>query len=94
MFRNPLVQRAWKIRQKADGFPSKTILKAALWLEGKHQSAPHWRTAAALALHYLVLAMHRELRPHPEQAWRYFSRALRWDEEAWRLCHPFVGRDL
>ncbi|MFQ5853405.1 MAG: hypothetical protein ACE5JU_22835 [Candidatus Binatia bacterium] len=82
MFRDHLVEKAWEMRHQAECFPVGTILKAAVWLEEKHQQAPHWETAIAIALQYLMLAMRRDSQASPGIAKEYFSRAMRWREEA------------
>jgi len=85
MFRDPLVQKAWDLRPQTDLFPIAVILEAMAWLELKYQQAPDRELAIAIALQYLVLAMRRELRASPGVAKEYFSRAVRWREEACRL---------
>jgi hypothetical protein len=83
MFRDPLIQKAWEIRQQAEQFPLEVLRKAAAWLEEKYRQTPSKEIAVALALHYLLLSMRR---PHtsPTAAKDYFSQALRWREKAGR----------
>jgi hypothetical protein len=81
MFRDPLVQKAWEIRQQAEHFPIEVLREAATWLEEKYRKAPNKEIAIALVLQYLVLAM-RQVQTSPTTAKDYFSRALHWREEA------------
>jgi len=81
MVRDPLVQKAWELRQHAECFPVEIMLKATAWLEEKHQQALQAETAIAIALQYMVLAM-RRVHPNPTLAKKYFSRARHWREEA------------
>ena len=84
MFRDPLVRKAWELCRQTAQCPIEVILEATVWLEEQHHRAPHCRTALVIALQYLMLAMRRELRTRPGVAKDYFSRALRWREEASR----------
>ncbi len=84
MFRDPLVQQAWELCRQTAECPLAIILEATAWLEERYSQAPHGHTAVVIALHYLLLAMRPELRANPEAAKTYFSRAVRWREEARR----------
>lgn len=86
MFRDPVVRKAWALCQQTAQCPLEVILEATIWLEEQHRRAPHCHTAIAIALQYLLLAMRRELRTRPGVAKDYFSRAVRWREEAARLA--------
>lgn len=80
MVHDPLVLKAWEIRQHAECFPIEVILKATAWLEERHQQTPQAETAIAIALQYMVLAM-RRTQTHPILAKEHFSRAMHWREE-------------
>lgn len=84
MFRDPLVQKAWEVRRQAENFPIEVLLEAAVWLEEKYRKTPCKEIAGALALQYLILAM-RRAQASPATAKDYFSRAMRWREEASRV---------
>jgi hypothetical protein len=84
MFRDPLVRKAWELCHQTAHCPIEIILEATVWLEEKYQQAPQGNTAIVIALQYLLLAMRRDLRRNPELAKEYFSRAVRWREEAAR----------
>ncbi len=84
MFRDPLVRKAWELCRQTAPCPIEVILEATIWLEEKHRQTPHSRTAIVIALQYLILAMRQELRSSPDVAKDYFSRAIRWREEASR----------
>lgn len=81
MFRDPLVQKAWEIRQQAECFPIEIILKATAWLEERYQESPEAETAIAIALQYMVLAM-RRVQTSPALAQEYLARAMSWREDA------------
>lgn len=84
MFRDPFVRKAWELCQQTTHWPLEVILEATMWLEEKYAQAPHALLANNVALQYLILAMRRELRATPVMAKEYFTRALRWREEASR----------
>jgi hypothetical protein len=81
MFRDPLIRKAWEVRHQAEHFPVEVLLEAAVWLEEKYHKVPSKEGAVALALQYFILAM-RRTQESPTAAKDYFSRALRWREEA------------
>ncbi|NOT53877.1 MAG: hypothetical protein HOP18_04660 [Deltaproteobacteria bacterium] len=81
MFRDPLIQKAWEVRQQSEHFPIAVLQEAATWLEEKYHAAPSKEIAVALALQYLILAM-RQAQASPTAAKDSFARALRWREEA------------
>ena len=83
MFRDPLVQKAWEVRQQAEHFPTEVPQEASTWLEEQYRKALSEEIAIALVLQYLVLAM-RRIPTSPTAAKDYFSRALHWREEAKR----------
>src|SRR5262245_31895616 len=82
MVRDPLVQQAWEIRRRTAHFSLDVILTATIWLEHHHRRTLDPRTAIALALQYLVLAMRHELHDCPSIVENYLFRAVRWREEA------------
>lgn len=81
MFRDPLVQKAWELRHRAEHFSVEVLLEAAAWLEEKYRKTPSKETAIALALQYFILAM-RRAQASPLAAKEYFSRAICWREKA------------
>jgi len=81
MFRDPLIQKAWEVRQQSEHFPIEVLREAATWLEEKYRKAPSKELAIALALQYLILAM-RRTQTSPTAAKDSFVRALHWCEEA------------
>ena len=81
LFRDPLIQKAWEVRQQSEHFPIAVLREAATWLEEKYRTAPSKEIAVALALQYLILAMRRS-QPSPTAAKDYFTRALHWREKA------------
>lgn len=85
MFRDPLIQKAWEVRQQSEHFPIEVLREAAAWLEEKYRTAPSKKIAVALALQYLILAM-RRAQTSPTAAKDYFTRALHWREEADLTC--------
>ena len=81
MFRDPLIQKAWEVRQQAEHSTIKVLRAVATWLEEKYRKAPSKEIAVALALQYFILAM-RRVQTSPTAAKDYFARALHWREEA------------
>jgi hypothetical protein len=80
---DPWIERAWQIHLETERFPVKTILKATLWLQNKHRLMPEWKTAVAVTLHYLILAIREELqKERPELVEDYLTQAARWQQEA------------
>ena len=77
MFRDPLIQKAWEVRQQSEHFPVEVLREAATWLEEQYCKAPSKEMAVALALQYLILAM-RRAQTSPTAAKDSFSRALQW----------------
>ncbi|HBA39498.1 MAG: hypothetical protein A2W10_12465 [Deltaproteobacteria bacterium RBG_16_55_12] len=94
MLPDPWVERAWEIHRQLECLPVGTILKATVWLEERHRKAPHWKTAVAIALHYLVLAIREEGQAHADMIEEYLFRAVRWREAAIlrlnEICPPTV----
>jgi len=86
MFRDTLMRKAWALCKQTEQCPTEIILKATIWLEEKYQQAPDSKTAAVIALHYLMLAMRQDPRITAKIAKDYFSRAARWREEAGRCA--------
>ncbi|MGE0823707.1 MAG: hypothetical protein AB7G75_03155 [Candidatus Binatia bacterium] len=84
MFHDPLIQKAWEVRDQAEQFPSEVLLEAAVWLEEKFHRTPRKEIAAALALQYFILAL-RRAQASPDTLTTYFSRAQYWQAEAERL---------
>lgn len=84
MFRDPLIQKAWEVRQQSEYFPIEVLREAATWLEEKYRTAPSKEIAVALALQYFILAM-RRAQTSPTAAKDSFVRALHWREEADRM---------
>jgi hypothetical protein len=91
MFRDPLIQKAWEVRHQAEHFPLAVLLEAAAWLEERYRKAPSKEVAVALTLQYFVLAL-RRAQASPTAVKEYFSRALRWREEAARAFPPQLQR--
>ena len=81
MFRDPLIRKAWEVRQQSEHFPVEVLREAATWLEEQYRKAPSKEIAIALALQYLILAM-RRAQTSPTAAKDYFAQALHWREEA------------
>ncbi|HWO40579.1 MAG TPA: hypothetical protein VNO43_02110 [Candidatus Eisenbacteria bacterium] len=81
---NPWIERAWQMHRQAACVPNTTILKAALWLEGKYRQTPSLETAAIISLHYLVLALRKHAARRPALFEYYIAEALRWRREAIR----------
>jgi hypothetical protein len=79
---DPWIEKAWQINLQTERFPEKTILKATLWLENKHRREPHWKTAVAITLHYLILAIREELQKRPDVVEHYLTQAALWQKES------------
>jgi hypothetical protein len=79
---DPWVEKAVRMQRETECFPNVTILKAALWLEKKHDEAPHYDTAAIISLHYLVLALRKKENGRAILRDHYVSQALMWRREA------------
>lgn len=77
-----LVQKAWELYQRTAGFRVETILTAIVWLEEKHRKTPDGKIAMAIALHYLILALHEDPTVESEIAQEYCARAARWQVTA------------
>jgi hypothetical protein len=76
------IEKAVRMQRETECFPTITILKAALWLEKKHQEAPHYDTAVIIALHYLVLALRKKEKRCAVLREHYLSQALMWRRKA------------
>ena len=79
---DPWIEKALRMQRETECFPTLTILKAALWLERKHDEAPHYDTAAIISLHYLVLALRKQDKRSSLLRAHYVSQALMWRREA------------
>ena len=82
MIFDPWIEKAWQMYRETECFPNITILKAALWLEKKHNEAPHYDTAVIISLHYLVLALRKQGQGRAILFEYYISRALLWRRQA------------
>ncbi|HEV8722807.1 MAG TPA: hypothetical protein VGW77_19495 [Candidatus Binatia bacterium] len=72
-----LVDKAWNFDRLTERIPIDTILKATHWLEERHRKAPGDKTAIAIALHYLILALRHDAAVESEIVQEYCARARR-----------------
>jgi hypothetical protein len=91
---DPWIEKAARMQRETECFPTVTILKAALWLEKKHQEAPHYDSAAIISLHYLVLALRKKDDGRPILREHYISQALMWRREAINLLAQAASADI
>ena len=94
MSHNRLIEVAWKLHQGTRDCPRGLIVNATQWLEDCYGKSPDWKTAFAIAVHYVVLALSQMETDGGEPAADYLALALQWnaakDREALKLVA--VGR--
>jgi len=74
--------RARSLREVASRQSEAVLLRAAVWLELRPDAHACPQVAESIALHYLLLAQHPEVRAQPGLAERYADRAWEWAGEA------------
>jgi hypothetical protein len=77
-----LWERARRLRSTADCQTEGVLLRAAVWLELRRDAHACAQIAESIALHYLLLAQHPEVRRQPGLGERYAQRAWTWAHEA------------
>lgn len=94
MSHNRLIEVAWKLHQGTRDCPRGLIVNATRWLEDCYGKSPDWKTAFAIAVHYVVLALSQMETDGGEPAADYLALALQWnaakDREVLKLVA--VGR--
>ena len=80
MSHNHLIEAAWKLHQGTRNCPRGLIVNATRWLEECYRRSPDWKTASAIAVHYVVLALSQmETDGSEPGATNYLALALRWN---------------
>ena len=80
MSHNQLIEAAWKLHQGTRNCPRGLIVNATRWLEDCYRRSPDWKTAFAIAVHYVVLALSQmETDGSEPGATDYLALALRWN---------------
>ena len=77
-----LEARARTLDEAAAGQGEISLLRAAVWLEGRYAASTRKPLCEAIALHYLLLARLREVHAQPGLADRYRRRAEAWAAHA------------
>jgi hypothetical protein len=89
--RAALLARAEALADLASERSEAQLLRAAVWLELRAAEHACAGMPERIALHYLLLAEHPEVRLQPGLAGRYARRAWRWAERAERGLPPPSG---
>ncbi len=79
MSHNRLIDVAWELHQRTRNCPRGMLLNATRWLENCYRKSPDWKTAFAIAAHYVVLALSQMETDRGEPANDYLALALRWN---------------
>ena len=79
MSHNRLIEVAWELHKRTRECPSGMLLNATRWLENCYGKSPDWKTAFAIAVHYVVLALSQMETDRGEPAADYLALALRWN---------------
>lgn len=79
MSHNRLIEVAWKLHQGTRNCPRGLIVNATRWLEDCYGKSPDWKTAFAIAVHYVVLALGQMETDGSEPAADYLALALQWN---------------
>ncbi len=79
MSHNGLIEVAWELHKRTRNCPRGMIVKATRWLENCYGRSPDWKTAFAIAVHYVVLALSQMETDRGEPAADYLALALRWN---------------
>ena len=79
MSHNRLIEVAWELHKRTSDCPSGMLLNATRWLENCYGKSPDWKTAFAIAVHYVVLALSQMETDRGEPAADYLALALRWN---------------
>jgi hypothetical protein len=72
------MNKAWNLHRLSGHFPIETILEATHWLEGRYCKAPGDKIAVAIALHYVLLALHEDATLESKRAQDYCASSARW----------------
>jgi len=79
MSHNRLIEVAGEFHQRTKDCPRGVLLNATRWLENCYSKSPDWKTAFAIAVHYVVLALSQMETDRGEAAADYLSLAFRWN---------------
>ncbi len=79
MSHNRLIEVAWEFHQRTRDCPRGLLLNAIRWLENCYCKSPDWKTAFAIAVHYVVLALSQMETDCGEPAADYLSLAFQWN---------------
>ena len=91
MSHNRLIHVAWELHQRTRNCPRSLLVNATRWLEDCYSESPDWKTAFAIAVHYVVLALGQMETDPGEPATDYLSLALQWNDTQDRDLIEFVG---
>lgn len=79
MSHNRLIEVGWELHQRTRDCPRGMLVNAIRWLENCYRRSPDWKTAFAIAVHYVVLALSQMETDRGDAATDYLSLALRWN---------------
>ena len=79
MSHNRLIQVGWEMHKKTRHCPRGLLVNATRWLEDCYGESPDWKTAFAIAVHYVILALSQMETERGEPATDYLSLALQWN---------------
>ncbi len=79
MSHNQLIEAAWELHQRTRDCPRGMIANATRWLESCYGKSPDWKTAFAIAVHYVVLALSQMETDRGDGAADYLPLALHWN---------------
>ena len=79
MSHNRLIHVAWELHQRTRHCPRSLLVNATRWLEECYRKSPDWKTAFAIAVHYVILALSQMETDRGEAATDYLSLVLQWN---------------
>lgn len=79
MSHNRLIQVAWELHKRTRHCPKALIVNATRWLEDCYRDSPDWKTAFAIAVHYVILALSQMETDRGDSATDYLALALQWN---------------
>ena len=79
MSHNRLIQVAWEMHKRTRHCPRGLFVNATRWLKECYGKSPDWKTAFAIAVHYVILALSQMETDRGDAATDYLALALRWN---------------
>ena len=94
MSHNRLIEVAWELHQETRHCPRGLLVNVTRWLEDCYRKSPDWKTAFAIAVHYVILALSQMETDRADSATDYLALALQWNDTKDQDLLLEVGRAI